>query len=83
MSRSAPDVMLAAVLRGLRFERGMSQEALAFDANVTVSALSRLERGLSDPLWGNVRAITGALGVSLGELEAALERERQRALLAP
>jgi transcriptional regulator with XRE-family HTH domain len=76
MSRTKPDPLLAFVIQGLRHEHGMTQEDLAFHADVTVSALSRIERGLSDPLWGNVRAIAGALDVRLGDLGTAVEQQQ-------
>jgi transcriptional regulator with XRE-family HTH domain len=40
---------LAAVLRGLRVSRGRSQEAIARDADLTVNAFGRIERGQADP----------------------------------
>jgi transcriptional regulator with XRE-family HTH domain len=69
-----PDLALAALLKRLREERGMTQEHLAFEAKMTVSALSRIERGLNSPGWMTVRRITGALGVSLVDLARNLER---------
>jgi transcriptional regulator with XRE-family HTH domain len=75
MTRSRPDAALCRVLRRLRKERGLSQETLAFSSDVTISALSRIERGLSDPVWSNVRAIAAALGMSVSELGAAVEQE--------
>lgn len=55
---------------------GITQERLAFEAEVTISALSRIERGLSDPVWTTVRAISEALDVSLGELVTAVEQQQ-------
>ncbi len=67
-----PDPALAALLKRLREDRGITQEQLAFDAGITVSALSRIERGLNSPGWTTVRRIADALGVSLGELVEGL-----------
>jgi transcriptional regulator with XRE-family HTH domain len=75
MTRPRPDPSLGRVLRRLRKERGLSQEDLAFSSGVMVSALSRVERGLSEPVWGHVQALARALDVSLGELGAAVEQE--------
>ncbi len=61
------------VLKRLREERDITQEQLAFDARLTVSALSRIERGLNDPGWTTVERIANALGVSLVELAADVE----------
>ncbi len=74
-SRRPPDPVLAATLRGLRLRSGITQERLAFEAEVTISALSRIERGLSDPTWSSVWAITGALGIGLKELGATVEEQ--------
>ena len=67
-----PDPDLAALLKRLREERDITQEQLAFDAGITVSALSRIERGLNSPGWTTVKCIAEALGVSLSELVAGL-----------
>jgi transcriptional regulator with XRE-family HTH domain len=68
------DPDLALLIKRLREERGISQEQLAFDAGITISTLSRIERGLNSPGWLTVRRITTALGLSLGEFAADLER---------
>lgn len=65
---------MAALLKRLREERDITQEQLAFDAGITTSALSRIERGLNSPGWLTVKRIAEALGLSLGELIADLER---------
>jgi transcriptional regulator with XRE-family HTH domain len=46
----------------------MTQEALAESANVTVSHLSAIEGGHSNPKWSTVRAIAKALGVTVAEI---------------
>lgn len=71
--RDRPDPALAALLKLLREERELTQEELAFNANITVSALSRIERSLNSPGWGTVQRIIKALDVSLAELAAYLE----------
>lgn len=72
--RDQPDPALAAILKRFREERGFTQEQLAFDAGITVSALSRIERGLNSPGWGTIMRILKALDVSLQELASDLER---------
>jgi len=67
------DLALAALLKRLREERGLTQEEVAFEAGMTASALSRIERGLNSPGWTTVRRIADALGVSLVELADDLE----------
>ena len=77
MSRApAPDPALAAVLRRLREDRGMTMEALAFRSGVSISSLGRIELGRSSAAWSTVRQIADALDVSMAELAAAVEAER-------
>lgn len=76
--REQPDQSLAALLKSLREERAITQEQLAFDAGITVSALSRIERGLNSPGFSTVMRISRALDVRLTELAAAIEGARPR-----
>lgn len=76
--REQPDQSLAALLKSLREERAITQEQLAFDAGITVSALSRIERGLNSPGFSTVMRIARALDVRLTELAAAIEGARPR-----
>jgi transcriptional regulator with XRE-family HTH domain len=73
-----PDPTLAELLKRLREDRGITQEQLAFDAGMTASALSRIERGLNSPGWMTVRRLARALDISLvglaGEIEAGAAR---------
>lgn len=65
-----PQPALGKAVRQLREQRGVSQEALAYEAGVTSGTLSLIERGLSNPTWGTVKGIAAALGVSIAELAA-------------
>lgn len=56
-------------MRRLREERKLTQEQLAFRAGITVSSLSRIERGCTDPGWTTVGKIAKALSVGVAELE--------------
>jgi transcriptional regulator with XRE-family HTH domain len=76
--RELPDPALARLLKRLRVERSMTQEQLAFDAGITASALSRIERGLISPGWATVCRLAMALGIRLVELAAALEESKER-----
>lgn len=69
----APDKNLASVLKSLRMERGITQEALAFHANITVSTLARIERGVSNPTWTTLLKIADALDITPVALIAARE----------
>jgi transcriptional regulator with XRE-family HTH domain len=70
------DAALAAVLRRLREARGLSQEATAQAAGVSLNTYSRIELAQASPTWPTVRAIAKALNVSMAELGAAVDAER-------
>ena len=63
-----PQPALGAAIRELRAERGMTQEAVAQSAGITVAHLSGIERGHANPSWGAVVAIVEALGASMATL---------------
>jgi transcriptional regulator with XRE-family HTH domain len=67
------DQTLAALLKRLREERGISQEQLAFDTGLSVSALSKIERGINNPRWTSVWDIARALDVDMVEIVVAVE----------
>lgn len=73
-----PQPALGKAIRQLRQERDMTQEALAHAAGVTVSHLSTIERGHSNPTWATVKAIALALDTPMADLATAAARyERQ------
>lgn len=61
---------LGTAVRDLRTERGFSQETLADAAQVHVTYLSRIERGLSNPSLDKLNALAAALQVGTLELMA-------------
>lgn len=69
-----PQPALGKAIRQLREERGMTQEALAQEAGVTVGHMSMIERGHSNPTWATVKSISRALGVSMIELSRLVEQ---------
>lgn len=71
------DQKLARALRSLREQRGITQEDLAHAADVTTTALSRIEGGKANPTWTTLARILNALNASLTELEAALVRAKR------
>lgn len=71
---STADPALGAAVRKLRTERGLTIEALAIRAGVTISTISQLERAKSEPGWMTVRRVAEALGLSLAEFGEAVER---------
>ncbi|MBA3807128.1 MAG: helix-turn-helix transcriptional regulator [Solirubrobacterales bacterium] len=74
MARSPkPDPQLAAAVRRLREDRGVTREALAFHAGITTGSLARIELVQSTPGWDTVRSIAKALDISLADLVEAIE----------
>jgi transcriptional regulator with XRE-family HTH domain len=63
-----PQPALGKAIRQLRQERDMTQEALAHAAGVTVSHLSTIERGHSNPTWATVKGLAAALGVTMSDI---------------
>lgn len=55
-------------VRQLRLARDLSQEELAFKANIHRTYLGGIERGERNPALKNIAAIAKALDVSLSEL---------------
>ncbi|WP_173980235.1 helix-turn-helix domain-containing protein [Magnetospirillum sp. UT-4] len=54
-------------LRRLRVQRGLSQEALAVDAEIDRTYVSRLERGLENPTVAVLERIALAVGADVQE----------------
>lgn len=67
------------MLRGLRQDRGETQEALGYRAGITAGSLARIELGQSSPEWATVRRIAAALDVSLVELATRVEQDTSTA----
>ena len=59
---------LAARVKALREDRGLSQESVAFDAGIHVNHPSSLERGVANPSFLVLLAISRVLGVKLSEV---------------
>lgn len=55
-------------IRELRVERGMSQEALAFEAGLAVNSIATIERGEANPSIAVLLAIARILKVKLRDL---------------
>ena len=76
--------VLGARVRVLREERGLSLRELARRAEVQVSDISRLERGLTgQPRLALGIALARALGLTLSELLGEVEASPERAPPAP
>jgi transcriptional regulator with XRE-family HTH domain len=71
------DPALAAALRRIRDQRGITREVLAIRSGLTVSGLARIEEGKVSPGWDTVRLLAKGLGVSMVDLSAAVEGTRR------
>ena len=60
-------VVVARNLRRLRVAKGLAQEALAVDADVDRTYVSRLERGLENPSVGMLERLGQALNADVRE----------------
>ncbi|HTA06262.1 MAG TPA: helix-turn-helix transcriptional regulator [Solirubrobacteraceae bacterium] len=74
-----PDPALAAAVRGLREDSGLTREAVAFRAGITTASLARVELAQASPGWDTIRRIAGALDMSLSRLAAAIEAAEEGA----
>lgn len=55
------------ILKALREEAGLSQQALADLAGMNVFGVAKLEQGVAEPRWETVLAISKALGRPVGD----------------
>ena len=63
---------LGRAIRQLREEKGLSQEALAREADLHPTWISHLEAG-RNPAWATVKRISAALDVRVSEIAALAE----------
>lgn len=63
------------VLKSLREERGISQQDLAFDADIDRTYVSMLERGIRQPSLQVVFDIAGALNMAPEDLVATVSKK--------
>jgi transcriptional regulator with XRE-family HTH domain len=75
----APELLaLGGAIRHLRRERELSQEALAFAADIHPKHLSEIERANKDPRATTVVRLADALGITVAALYRLSEGERER-----
>jgi transcriptional regulator with XRE-family HTH domain len=60
--------MLATTIKRLRKRRGLTQQALAVRAGLTLGYIARLEIGMHDPRLSTLRKLAKALGVPVAGL---------------
>lgn len=68
-----PQSGLGRAVRNLRKETGVDQAALAERAELPTSLIAEIESGGADPLWGDMRKVAEALGVSIERLAELAE----------
>ena len=66
-------------VRSYRLKAGLSQEGLAYEANVNRSYVASLEAGQRNPSLDLMARLAAALEVDLGELVKGLQKKRGRA----
>jgi len=66
---------LGRAVRELRARRGLSQEALGFQAGLHRNYVGAVERGEINPTLRTLLAVVAGLAVPLGELVAVYERQ--------
>jgi len=75
MARSLPpDPSLGTALRQLREARDLSQEGVSVNASISLGTYGKIERNEVAPAWATVRAIARALGISMEELGATVDK---------
>lgn len=68
-----PQTGLGRAVRTIREEAGVDQATLAERAELPSSLIAEIESGRSDPVWGDMRKIATALGVTLEALSELAE----------
>jgi transcriptional regulator with XRE-family HTH domain len=75
-----PEVAFGIVLRELRKQRNLSQEALAHDADVERNYISLLELGRNSASIKMIFKLAPALGITVSELMTMVEAKHKDAL---
>lgn len=73
--REQADPHLAAAIRGLREATAQTQEDVAYQAGISVGALSRIESSVANPSWTTVVRIAAALNASMVDLATAVSAQ--------
>ena len=68
--------MLGAELKRARLKAGLTQEALAFKANVHRTYVSMLERDKGSPTLETLMNLCSAIGIKASDLVRRLEKAR-------
>ncbi len=68
----------ANALKKLRSEKGLSQEELAFRANLHRTYISQLERGLKSPTLNTLCILAEVLDLTLSEFINSIEKDMKK-----
>jgi transcriptional regulator with XRE-family HTH domain len=74
--RKADEELFGEVLREIRLERGLSQEALALASDRHRTYISLLERGVASPSLRTIASLAEALKVKPSEILRRIESHR-------
>lgn len=78
MDKKVDDLKLfGKVLRDLREESGKTQEALALDAALDRTYISKMERGESSPTFATLVAVSEALNMPLSQVFLRYENTKR------
>lgn len=77
--KKTPAEAFGSVLQELRTRKGLTQEALALEADTERSHISALERAEKSPSLGTILRLARALEISAGEIVAMVEEKIARA----
>ena len=72
--KPSPSDAFGIVLKDARKKQGLSQEALALEANLQRNYISLIERGINQPTITTIFKLAAALGVKPSELVASTEQ---------
>lgn len=73
-----PEQHLGQVLREARSRQALSQQEVSFRADLALSYVSQLERGLKSPSFGVLLRLAAALDMQANALVAAVEERVNR-----
>ena len=76
MAKGRKKLLIGAVLRQARTKAGLTQETLAFEAEVDRTYISYLESDKQSPTLEMLATICGALGIATSELVRQAEKGR-------
>ena len=68
------EIVFGRALKDLRIAAGLSQEELAFQANLHRTYISQLERGIKSPSLKTIIRVSEALGIKASVLLRKVER---------